>query len=148
MICAHCNETISVWRLFSIRRDGGFKCSVCGKVSFVESIHRRHPIPAIMVLVTVAAIVLLLFLTPETRPQRYLMFIWVIAALGFIARDIALAVRASQQIVTVTVASRPPSRLLWPLRFAAWLVWMILMILERCIPALLVYMILKYWFFS
>ncbi len=125
MICAHCNETISVWRSFSIpRRDGGFKCSVCGKVSFAESIHRRDPIATIMVLGYVAVFVLFLFLTPETGTQRYLRFLGAIAALGFIAMSIALAVRASKRIVTV--ASRPPRDIRqqrW--FFAAWLVCMI-----------------------
>ncbi len=121
MICVHCNETISVWHSV-FRGDGGFKCSVCGKVSFAQLIHRRDPIAAFVFLGYIAVIMLLLFLfhTPKTRD---LWFLWAMA--GSIALSIAIDVfRASQRIVTV--ASRPPR----PIRQQRWFsaAWLVLFI--------------------
>ncbi len=133
MICVHCNETIktiSVWRLFSIRLDGGFKCSVCGKVSFTQSI-RPDLNAAIMFLGYTAALalalVLVLFLTRETWTER-LMLIGALVPLAVILMGIVLAGRASQRIVTV--ASRPPRPIRQQRWFrAAWLVFFISILL-------------------
>jgi len=108
MICAHCNESFNWQGISSIFRMG-YKCPVCGKLSYIMPIERRDPVSTYVVLGFVAAFVVLLFVAAESGNDVFIRYVPAIAMIGLIIMVFGMSMRWRHRYYTV--ASLPPQEL-------------------------------------